>query len=260
MTNGPRLAASDGEAVRSTPPSLLDMIKEDLGIPPTDTTNDAWLQRRIDGVWARFEKYCCRLLPSPPAKFLDDWGAISNVQSNWVQPPAIDFCGIGSPMLRYCPVVSIEAITSNGQSLDATKVKFEAATGKLFSLDDQMAHDVSYGLRAGAVQITYLAGWATVPPDLYEALLGCVAPLWQSRLGQQAGGGMGGGTVSSISVVDVGQIDFSSGSAFEQAAMKGISTGDRDPLIGPYTMMLNNYMDVRVQMGSPLIPTTVPVP
>jgi hypothetical protein len=263
MDNGPRLAASDGEVVpAAAPPSLLDTIKDDLGIPPADTTNDAWLQRRIDGVWARFEKYCCRLLPSPPAKFIDDWGAISQVQSNWVEPPALDYPSLGSPFLRYCPVVSIEAITSNGQVLDPTKVMFEPASGKLFSLDGvQWAHDVSRTLRAGQVQITYMAGWDTVPADLYEALLGCLTPLWAARGAQQAGGGIGGGTLSSISVVDVGQVDFDASSPFLTAAMRGVAgPGAGDPLLGPWTTLLNNYMDVRVQMGSPLIPTTRPVP
>jgi hypothetical protein len=230
-----------------------------LGIPLDDTTNDAWLQRRIDGIWARFEKYCCRLLPVPPATFVDDWGAISQVQSNWVEPPAIDYAPLGSPFLRYCPVVSIEAVTANGQELDPTKVMFEPASGKLFALDTaQWGHDVSVGLRAGSVQITYTAGWDEVPPDLYEALLGCLAPLWGARQGQQAGGSIaGGGTLSSISVVDVGQVDFDASSPFLTNAMRGVAgPGAGDPLIGPWTTLLNNYMDVRVQMGSPLIPTT----
>jgi hypothetical protein len=262
MTNAPRLAASDGAVVRATPPSLLEIVKDDLGIPPADTTNDAWLQRRIDGVWARFEKYCCRLLPSPPAKFLDDWGAISQ-HSNWVQPPAIDYPHIGSPFLRYSPVTKIDAITSNGQVLDPTQVIFEAATGKLFALDGVVpwSRDVSHALRTGQVKITYYAGWDTVPADLYEALLGCLTPLWTARVSQAAGGGVAGGTLSSINVVDVGQVDFDASSPFLTAAMRGVADpGAGDPLLGPWTTLLNNYMDVRVQMGSPLIPTTVAVP
>jgi hypothetical protein len=260
MDNGPRLAASDGEAVRVAPPSLLDTIKDDLGIPPTDTTNDAWLQRRIDGIWARFEKYCCRVLPVPPAQFIDDWGLIAE-HSNRVEPPLIDHWPVGSPFLRYCPVVSVDAITRAGVDGDASKVMFEPASGKLFGLDGvPWAYDVSFELRGSQVAITYTAGWATVPADLYEALLGCITPLWQSRA-SQADGANGGGNVKSISVVDVGQVDFQDAGPFVMSAMRGVAgPGAGDPLLGPWTTLLNNYMDVRVQMGSPLIPTTRPVP
>ena len=48
-------------------PIDLDTIKDDLGIPTGDTSQDEWLQRRIDGVWARMEAYTCRKLCAPPA-------------------------------------------------------------------------------------------------------------------------------------------------------------------------------------------------
>jgi hypothetical protein len=257
----PRLVAADGARLADVPPAFLDLVKDDLGIPLADTTNDAWLQRRIDGVWARFEKYCCRALPVPPAQFVDDWGEISETASNHVQPPAIDFAPLGSPFLRYCPVVSIDAVKSAGQTLDASLVRFEPASGKLFTLDgSQVAHDLSRALRAGQVQITYTAGWDEMPGDLYEALIGALTVLWGGRQAQQAGAG-GGGTLSSISVVDLGQVDFDTANPFITAAMRSASgPGAGDPLLGPWTALLDNYMDVRVQIGSPLIPTTRPVP
>jgi hypothetical protein len=258
MNNGPRLAASDGEVVRAAPPSLLDTIKDDLGIPLADTTNDAWLQRRIDGIWARFEKYCSRVLPVPPAQFIDDWGMIAE-HSNRVEPPIIDHWPVGSPFLRYCPVVSVDAITRSGVDGDATKVMFEPASGKLFGLDGvPWAHDVSFELRRSQIAITYTAGWATVPADLYEALLGCVAPLWQARAAQQGVGGIAG-AISRINVIDVGEVDVDTGGSFVEAATKGSRPGGSDPLIGPWLTLLDSYVDVRVQMGSPLIPTTTAV-
>jgi len=267
--NGPRLVASDGQAVAAAdaPPGLLDQIKDDLGIPAGDTTNDAWLQRRIDNVWARFEKYCCRALPVPPAQFIDDWGLIAE-HSNRVEPPLIDHWPVGSPFLRYCPVVSIDAITTGppGQTQDGdpTRVMFEPASGKLFGIDAaaqwqsaQWTHDVSFALRRSQVRITYTAGWATCPGDLYEALLNIIAPLWATRQAQQAGGGFGGGTVSRINIVDVGEIDLDTAGAFAESAAR--ARGGGDPLLGPWITLLDSYVDVRVQMGSPLIPVTTAV-
>jgi len=56
-------------------PVDLDTIKDDLGIPHGDTNQDEWLQRRIDGVWARMEAYRPHRLamrerdgPSPPPR------------------------------------------------------------------------------------------------------------------------------------------------------------------------------------------------
>ena len=261
--NGPRLVASEGQAVAAAdaPPGLLDMIKDDLNIPPENTTNDAWLQRRIDNIWARFEKYCCRALPVPPAQFIDDWTLIAE-HSNRVEPPIMDHWPIGSPFLRYCPVVSIDAITSGwpGQTTDRdpTKVMFEPASGKLFGLDGvAWAHDVSGWLRQGAFRITYTAGWATIPGDLYEALLNIIAPMWQARSAQQTGGGFGGGTISRINVVDVGEVDLDTAGAFVEAASR--ARGGGDPMLGPWITLLDSYVDARVQMGSPLIPVTTPV-
>jgi hypothetical protein len=259
--NGPRLAASDGQTVTpaDAPPGLLDTIKDDLNIPLDDTTNDAWLQRRMDNVWARFEKYCCRVLPVPPAQFIDDWGMIGE-HSNRVQPPMMDFWPVGSPFLRYCPVVSVDAITLNGGTADPTLVRFEAASGKLFTLDGSTggyAHDVSHWLRCQRAQITYTAGWTTIPGDLYEALLGCIRPQWQGRQSQQMGGAIGGGSISRINVVDVGDIDIDTGGSFIESAAR--TRGGGDPMLGPWITFLDSYVDARVQMGSPLIPTTTPV-
>jgi hypothetical protein len=260
--NGPRLVASGGEAVRDAPPNMLDMLKDDLGIAAEDTTNDAWLQRRIDNIWARFETYCCRLLPVPPAQFIDDWGAISETQSNRVLPPMIDFWPVGSPFLRYKPVVSIDAITLNGSDSDASLVKFDPESGKLFALNataSGYSHDVSHWLRSERAAITYTAGWAEIPGDLYEALLGCIQPLWQARAAQQ-GGAAGGvaGTISRINVIDVGEIDLDTGGAFIESATKQRAGGD--PLLGPWMTLIDSYVDVRVQLGSPIIPTTRAVP
>jgi hypothetical protein len=54
-TNAGKAAAKATHA-----PIDLATIKDDFGIPAGDTSQDEWLQRRIDGVWARMEAYTCR--------------------------------------------------------------------------------------------------------------------------------------------------------------------------------------------------------
>jgi len=237
----------------------LATIKDDIGMPPGDTSNDEWLARQIAGVWARFERYTSRMLAVPPATYVDDWGQISSTMASWTEPPALDRGPIGSPFLRCCPVVSIDAVESNAQTLDPAGVQFEIATGKLFTLQSPSygGHDVSRELLSGRVKITYKAGWAEIPPDLYQALVGVLGVMWGQRSGQQAGGA--GGGVKSINVVDVGTVELGTeGNAFVASTMKGVRI--EDPLLGPWAYLLQEYIDYRVQIGSPLIPTTVYVP
>lgn len=252
----PSLRAAPG--VRSQLEIDLDIVKDDLGI--TGNENDAWLLRRIGEVWSRFETYTSRYLAIPPATFTDDWGKISSTMAYANQPPVLDFAPVGSPFLRVTPVRSIIGIVRNGAAgTDPTAVMFEAGTGKLFSLGpEQQGHDVSRELRAGSVSITYTAGWDDIPPDLYNALIGVLTPLWAQRTGQSAGI-PGGGSISSIDVTDLGALTFG-GSTFVEAALKRGGGGIADPLLGPYTSTLDYYYDARVNMGSPLIPVTTMMP
>ena len=54
----------DGNRVEKAPAMAMhapvdpDTIEDGLGIPQVDTSQDEWLQRRIEGVWARME--ACR--------------------------------------------------------------------------------------------------------------------------------------------------------------------------------------------------------
>lgn len=254
--DGPTLRAAPG--VRSQLEFDLEILKDDLGIAGND--NDAWLIRRVGEVWARFETYTSRFLAVPPSTFTDDWGAISSTMAYRNQPPLIDFAPVGSPFLRVTPVRSIIGVVRNGlPSTDPTLVNYEAGSGKLFNLGDSgFARDVSRELLTGSVRITYTAGWDTIPPDLYNALVGVLTPIWAQRTGQAAGI-PGGGSIASIGVTDLGELTFG-GSSFVDAALKRGGGGVSDPLLGPYTTTLDYYYDARVNMGSPLIPVTIAMP
>lgn len=244
----------------AAPPSLLAILKDDLGIAAGDTTNDAWLQRRIDGVWARMEKYTSRRLCAPPAAFIDDWGLIVVNAPSQPVPPALMFPPGASVFLRYFPVAAISAITMDGAAGNQAGVRFDPNTGKLLGLTPGAlyAEDLSCRLIGSRARITYTAGWAAVPGDLYELVLGTIQPMWQQHSTQTAGLPING-RITSIDVMDVGSIGVESGSQFVAAASKNAS-GSADPLLGPYTALLDHYVDHRVRIGHALMPVTVPGP
>ena len=72
-------------------------LKDDLSI--ADATNDAWLQRRVDGVWARIEAYTSRKLLAPPEAFVDDWSDIPWTTGHQAQPPTLRYWPSGSPFI-----------------------------------------------------------------------------------------------------------------------------------------------------------------
>jgi len=237
-------------------PDILADIKADLGI--TDNASDAWLQRRIDGAWARMEKYTARALAAPPAAFVDDWGKIVSTAQHHPVPPSWDYhAGRASVFLRYFPVVSIDELRLDGAVVpDPTTVVFDAKTGKLFSVETSAGVvDLSARLRGANARITYKAGWTTLPPDLYEIVLGVITTQWAAK-GSSATGI--GGVVSSVSLGDVGSIDLTQGNAFVVNAGRS-AAGSVDPLLGPYIAMLDDYVDHRSLLGWEGQPTTSPV-
>jgi hypothetical protein len=236
-------------------PDILDEIKDDLGV--TDSNSDAWFTRRIAGIWARMEAYTSRLLCAPPQQFIDDWGNISNTQKHHPMPPVLHYWPRGSVFLRYFPVVSLdEIVVTSGTTVDPTLARFDAKSGKLFALDGEWSHDLGHILRSGQAKITYTAGWADVPADLYEVVLGALQPLWAAK----QGGGVPGvsGAVTGITVQDVGAITLAEENLFVSSAAKS-GHGAGDPLLGPYANMLDLYIDHRARIGNEGQPTTTAV-
>jgi hypothetical protein len=250
MADDPR---SEKTAKATNAPVDLDTLKEDLGIPQGDTSQEEWLRRRIDGVWARMESYTCRKLCAPPSAFVDDWGELIDQHYSWNQPPVISYPRRGSVFLRYFPGASIDAIIVNDQAHAVTDVRWDKTSGKLLSLQPSgLAEDLGHVLLSGRARITYKAGWDELPADLYECLLGVMQTLWAQRQAQSAG--MSGGTVNRISVIDVGDVELSPVNPFVQAASRG--PGAADPLLGPYANVLDVYVDHRSGLGLEILPTT----
>jgi hypothetical protein len=239
----------------SAPDALLDAIKDDLGI--TDGTQDAWLQRRLNGIWSRIEHYTSRVLASPPAAFVDDWSLIVVNNRHYPVPPSREYVSRASVFLRYFPVASIEAVEINGAASEPADVQFDPSNGKLFTLTGSLwSEDLSARLHHCHTKITYKAGWDEVPGDLYEIVLGSMQTLWAPRSAGASGGISG--TISEINVIDVGSVQMQAGNEFVQGASKAGSA--QDPLLGPYLSMLDLYVDHRSLIGHATMPvTTAPV-
>jgi hypothetical protein len=218
----------------------LDALKDDLGI--TGSTHDAWLQRRVDGALARMSVYTGRYI-GVLNTFIDAWRPERYEVNNrpyWPQDKGAQFT------LRHYPVVSIFAAQDGIQAVTAATVFFDKTTGELIGYGN-----IASPSRFTMPTITYVAGWETLPADLYTVLLGIITPQWQQRA--NAAAGLTG--AGSVSIQDVGDIDFSSGlsgTAFERAASDKVS----DPLLGPYAGILDHYIDYRGKFNNVLWPLT----
>jgi hypothetical protein len=249
-------AAPKAKAAPRSAPVDLETIKDDLGIPADDTSSDAWLTRRIDGLWSRFQSYTGRPL-TLASGWVDDWGELFASAPARLEPPSVQPMPRGSVYLRVFPVVAISKVTINGATLDPTKAIFEPASGKLFSLDGPPAIDLGVMLVSGRARLEYTAGFNPLPADLYDALLGALAIQWSARQAIQANGG--GLLPTRISAIDVGDVEFSTApNAIVEATMKGVGT--EDPLLGPYAMLLDPYVDYRSILSAGTLPTTAPLP
>ena len=238
--------AADPKPVQLSAPVDLDTIKDDLGIPAGDSTNDAWLQRRIDAIWSRFQIYTGRpLLLS--SGWVDDWSRLVTNHPASTEPPLIRAWPSASVFLRVFPVQSLTRLVLNDQPVDVTRLVIEPASGKLVGLDDRPC-DLRMTLLQGRALVEYAAGFETLPADLYDALLGTLAGQWAARQASASGVAPAGFMPTRINAVDVGEIELSmSPNAFVDATLKGVRT--TDPLLGPYGMLLDPYVDWRSIIG-----------
>ena len=245
----------------SDAPIDLAILKDDLGIAADDTTQDAWLQRRANGVWAAMETYTSRSLRAPPMGFVDDWGEMILNDRYHLQPPMHFANGHnrGSVFLRQFPVISINAIELNGSIIDPSHAMFDGESGKLFDLTGAgggHAFDLGRLLPSARARVTYLAGWAELPSDLYEVLLGAVQQMWLSRTSQASG--IGGGNISEVLVQDVGSFKMAGANMFVSSA-NARGPGAVDPILGPYTATLDHYVDWRMSLGLATFPTSTEI-
>jgi hypothetical protein len=209
------------------------MIKDDLGMPVAETKDDEWLKRRIDAVLDSFRRYTQSVL-YPSQGFKDDFTP-AQLRIPFASPPHMPS---RTMYLRQCPIITVSKITfPDGSDGDLSKLQYEGITGKLISYDQG-------DLPSMCPIIEYTAGYETIPADLYDALIGVLSPQWSSRKGAASGLDFGGFAPASVDIADVGNIRLQKTALGYSGGMESL-----DPLLGPYTVILDPYCDLRSAMG-----------
>jgi len=226
-------------------PLDLAIIKDDIGMPADDTTDDAWLQRRIDATLAAFRTYTHRWL-YPLSEFTDDWTPIPFERWALRFPPGDAGTRWGvSNFLREFPVKEItECKLIDGSLIPVNEILFNWRSGELTG----MTVDAQWWSQRPVSQqlpiIKYKAGFETFPPDLYECLIGILTSLWAARSTQKSGVGINGMLPDQVTVNDVGTVKLS-GSAYTGSVFADAKSAAADPLLGPFTTTLDSYRDWR---------------
>jgi hypothetical protein len=156
-----------------TPAASLSLVtvadaKTAIGLDPTDTSQDATLQRIIDSVSSAISQYCDRIFVRQTYRdqlrsvctWLD-WGQ-ELLTRQW--PIPLD--GTGVPVL---------AVTENGTLLDPSLFEVNVETGAVWRFDD--ASNLS-GWTATPILIDYDAGYDVVPSDVQGAALEWLTGRW----------------------------------------------------------------------------------
>lgn len=144
----------------------LSQVKAQLNIPATDTSNDAELQSYVDAATFPVEEACGRVIAQRTViDELDAWGC--------------------SFLLRSVPVASLTAVSAvdGSQTWDVNQLHVDGGTGEVTVLSGP-----DFRRR---IQVTYVAGVSTVPPNVQLATLIIIQHLWQTQrgiMGVQLGG------------------------------------------------------------------------
>ena len=224
----------------------LAALRDDLGASETEAS-DEWLERRVASIWARIEIYTQRRL-GPVATFQDDWGRVVQ-HGHWDVVLPVYNPGRVSPYLRQTPVTEIVSAFSGAAELDKTKILFDPESGQIQSITGLPVHSLVHHLAGQRVRIVYKAGFAETPADLYEVVLGVLRGLYAIRAGGLAGAGAL--AFKSITVADVGAVQLGGAAGeFETNAMRTAS--HVDPLLGPWTQLLEPYVELRSMIGGEL--------
>jgi hypothetical protein len=249
------MTAAAKASPRATAPIDLTTIKDDLGIAAGDTSNDAWLQRRIDGIWGRIQTYTARPMMLAGG-WVDDWGQLITNHPAYTEPPLIRAIPSGTVYLRVFPVAAITKLTLDATDQAVSRLIFDAASGKLVALDG-IATDLRSFLLYSQARIEYTAGFSVLPDDLYEVVYGALQPQWSARQASMSGIG---GTPARVVVQDVGEVQMMpAANFFIQEATQQRASGGVDPLLGPFNTVLDPYVDWRTMLGG-AYPTTVALP
>ncbi|GAA1065206.1 phage gp6-like head-tail connector protein [Streptomyces asiaticus] len=144
----------------------LSQVKAQLNIPASDTSNDVELQSYVDAATFPVEEACGRVI---------DQRAVTD-----------ELVVRGSCfLLRSTPVVSLTSVAAvdGSQTWDVNALHLDNKTGEVTALSGPAVQ--------GRIQVNYVAGVSTVPPNVQLAALIIIQHLWETQrgtMGVQLGG------------------------------------------------------------------------
>lgn len=146
-------------------------VKESLGIPSSDITKDNLIIRKINAATLAIEKYCGRHFAL---------STYTNEEYNSTQTDQL--------ILRQRPITALSSFNIRDSGLNISS--FELIDPKLYFYDaDSGVVDMlfnAYG-RWNRYQVTYSAGYTTIPEDLAEACASLASYYVTNAAGTQVG-------------------------------------------------------------------------
>lgn len=221
----------------ATMEELVEALRLEIGLAPDDTTQDEWLTARANAALAAMRRYCRRWL-WPASQFRD---AFLNDERYLCFR-----CGGQVAVLAEIPVVEIISVVSDGAPQPAAEFQ-AASTGRLLRKQGtNLVPVVSFA----QLLVDYVGGYVDLPPDIYEAIAGVVKRAWAST---EAGSAEAIGRADKLTVFDVGSVEFSGGGgAFYEGEAKVPTGVSWNPILGPWTGLLESYRDYSRGIGLPV--------
>ena len=145
----------------------LDTVKDELGIPPEDTSQDAKIQRWITATSARLSNICGVVFPE------ENVSEVFRLIGNW--------WGGGSPYgvplrLRRRPVTFVTGVLDDTGELLPDAFETDMPAGLIYKL----ASNCRGNWCGHAVTIRYSAGYYPIPADIQDATLALVRHKYSS--------------------------------------------------------------------------------
>ena len=190
--------------------------KSALGIWTADSDRDSMLLRAINSVSQRIRDYTGQYI------------SLATYTDQWFQPDVV--------FTRGNPVNSISAASADSGALSvSTDIKFDPETGRVFRLSGGNALD---DWRSVAhLEITYSAGYASLPDDLADLVFTGVQNRYEGWLAGTRGLGGQQGTTR-VQFPDGGAVNYQTAAALGGGVMDA-----PDFLLGFPLSMLDAYKD-----------------
>lgn len=171
-------------ALRSNALTSVSVVKAQLEIPISDTSQDSILERYINSASEQIERYCNRKFKSASYEEIRD-GSRANEM-----------------LLNNYPVTSITSVNIDDERLFGADTLIPATDYAVISPNVLRRHVSTWGRGSQNIKIVYVAGFATIPADLEDACIMLVEIRYGKKNDRSIGRTSSGKQGESISYVD----------------------------------------------------------